>query len=720
MIVVPYSVNHKEAWDKFVAQSKNGTFLLQRNFMDYHADRFTDCSLLVFESAVVGDEEREKCYGIEGLKAVFPANWVEQERCVYSHQGLTYGGIIMEQEATQEEVLEAMCHIVRYCIDMLGAQRIVYKPIPYIYSILPAQEDLYALFRLGARLHTRAISSVVDLSSPLKMRTLRLRQAKKALDHNLYIDRLMDGDSEGLHRYWELLTDVLEKRHGIKPVHKEEEIALLMSRFPKEIKLFLVKHDNRVLAGALLFICRQVAHVQYIASNDEGREFGALDLLFRHLIMERYKTLDYLDFGISTEQGGRILNEGLIFQKEGFGGRGVCYDSYDLPLDRDVLRAVREDKGTEEQERIKFLYLKSVNDSFEPALSLAIDDVVRSGWYLQGNAGRRFEQEFAAYCGTRYCVGVGNGLDALTIILRAYRQLLGWQAGDEVIVPANTFIATLLAVSEAGLVPVLCDPSPEDCLMDAKRIEGLISPRTRAIMPVHLYGRVCNMSVVNDIARRHDLRVIEDAAQAHGAMYRGLRVGHLGDAAAFSFYPGKNLGCLGDGGAILTDDEALARLCRMIGNYGSTTKYVHEVKGVNSRLDEIQAAVLSVKLPRLDEDNEKRRHLAGLYLSEIQNPLVTLPEMPKNPLEHVFYVFPIRCVVREELKEYLRLHGVDTQIHYPVPPHRQGAYPELSGLCLPVSDRLHRETLSLPISPVMSEAQIRRVIRLVNEFNLEE
>ena len=256
--------------------------------------------------------------------------------------------------------------------------------------------------------------------------------------------------------------------------------------------------------------------------------------------------------------------------------------------------------------------------------------------------------------------------------------------------------------------------------MDVKRIEGLISPRTRALMPVHLYGRVCNMSVVNDIARRHDLRVIEDAAQAHGAMYRGLRVGHLGDAAAFSFYPGKNLGCLGDGGAILTDDEALARLCRMIGNYGSTTKYVHEVKGVNSRLDEIQAAVLSVKLPRLDEDNEKRRYLAGLYLSEIQNPLVTLPEMPKNPLEHVFYVFPIRCVVREELKEYLRLHGVDTQIHYPVPPHRQGAYPELSGLCLPVSDRLHRETLSLPISPVMSEAQIRRVIRLVNEFNLEE
>lgn len=719
MIIVPYSVNHKEAWDQFVAQSKNGTFLMQRNFMDYHADRFTDCSLLVYESAVVGVEEREKCYGIEGLKAIFPANWVEQERCVYSHQGLTYGGLIMEQEATQEEVLEAMCHIVRYCIDMLGAQRLVYKAVPYIYSTLPAQEDLYALFRLGGQLRTRAVSSVVDLSSPLKMRTLRLRQAKKALDHNLYIDRLMDGDRDGLHRYWMVLTEVLEKRHGIKPVHSEEEIALLMSRFPKEIKLFLVKHDDRVLAGALLFICQQVAHVQYIASNDEGRELGALDLLFRHLIMERYKSLAYLDFGISTEQGGRVLNEGLIFQKEGFGGRGVCYDSYDLPLDRDVLRAMKDNKD-DEQERIKFLYLKSVNDSFEPALSSAIDDVVRSGWYVQGRAGQRFEKEFSEYCGSRFCVGVGNGLDAITITLRAYRQLLGWQEGDEVIVSANTFIATLLAVSEVGLVPILCEPSPEDCLIDVKRVETLISPRTRALLPVHLYGRVCNMTAIKDIAKRHNLRVIEDAAQAHGAMYLGNRVGHLADAAAFSFYPGKNLGCLGDGGAILTDDEELARLCRMIGNYGCSAKYVHDVKGVNSRLDEIQAAVLSVKLPRLDEDNEKRRRLANLYLSEIKNPLVTLPEVPKNPLEHVFYVFPIRCISRDKLKEYLRIRGVDTQIHYPTPPHRQGAYAELSSLCLPVSDRLHRETLSLPISPVMSEAQIRRVIRLVNAFNLEE
>ncbi len=718
MIIVPYSVNHKEAWDQFVMQSKNGTFLLQRNFMDYHADRFVDCSLLVYDSGVVGSSEREKCYGTDGLLAVFPANWVESERCVYSHQGLTYGGLIIGQEATQADALEAMQHILRYCMDMLGARRMVYKAIPYIYSTCPAQEDLYALYRLGGRLYTRAVSSVVDLASPLKMRTLRRRQAKKALEHDLYIDRLMDGDRQGLHDFWALLTDVLTARHGVKPVHTEEEISLLMSRFPKEIKLFLVKRGDKVLAGCLVFVCKQVAHVQYIASGDEGRELGALDLLFRHLIQERYKSMDYLDFGVSTEQGGRMLNEGLIFQKEGFGGRAVCYDSYELPLDKDVLRSVNPKEELADTERIKFLYLKAVNDSFEPLLTKAIEDVVRSGWYLQGEAGKRFEKEWAAYCGAKHCIGVGNGLDALTIILRAYRQLLGWESGDEVIVPANTFIATILSITEAGLTPVLCEPRGEDSLIDVARIEGLITPRTRAIIPVHLYGRVCNMNVISQLAAKHGLRVIEDAAQAHGAVYQGQRAGHLGHAAAFSFYPGKNMGCLGDGGAIVTDDDEVARLARMIGNYGSSAKYVHDVKGVNSRLDEIQAAVLSVKLPRLDADNEHRRRLARLYIEGIDNPMVTLPAMPKNPEQHVFYVFPIRCVQRDALKEYLRQRGVDTQIHYPTPPHRQGAYPELAGNVLPITERLQRETLSLPISQVMTEAQIQRIIRLVNDFNL--
>ncbi len=719
MIIVPYSVNHKEAWNQFVAQSKNGTFLLQRDFMDYHADRFTDCSLLVYERSVVGDEEREKCYGIEGLKAVFPANWVEQERCVYSHQGLTYGGLVVGTDATQAEVMAAMQHIVRYCIDMLGAQRMIYKPIPYIYSSCPAQEDLYAVFRLGGKLASRSVSSVVDLASPLKMRTLRLRQAKKALEHNLYIDRLMEGDDNSLHAFWQLLTHVLQTRHSVDPVHTEEEIKLLMGRFPKEIKVFLVKREQEVVAGCLVFVCRQVAHVQYIAAGNEGRELGALDLLFRHLIQDRYKTLDFLDFGISTEQGGQLLNEGLIFQKEGFGGRAVCYDSYEIVLDKDVVHATDGKGGNLADDRIKFLYLKSINDSFEPQLSNAIADVVRSGWYLQGQAVRTFEQQFAQYIGTNHCVGVGNGLDALTIVLRAYGHLEGWKPGDEVIVPANTFIASILAITQAGLTPVLAEPSIDDYLIDVSKIPALITERTRAIMPVHLYGRVCNMPVINQLAREHGLRVIEDAAQAHGAMLQGQRAGHLGDAAAFSFYPAKNLGCLGDGGAIVTDNEELARICRMIGNYGSSEKYVHELKGINSRLDEIQAAVLSVKLPRLDEDNEHRRRLAQMYIEGIDNPLIIEPQLPRNPLEHVWYVFPIRCAVRDQLKEYLRRHGVDTQVHYPTPPHLQGAYPELARLALPISERLHREILSLPISPTLGEIHIRHVIRLVNEFNVE-
>lgn len=720
MTIVPYSVNHKEAWDTFVRQSKNGTFLLQRNFMDYHADRFTDCSLLVYDGGIVDSDGHEQCCGLEGLKAVFPANWVEEERCVYSHQGLTYGGLVITSATTQAEVMTCMQLIARYCIDMLRAERMVYKPIPYIYSTCPSEEDLYAIFRLGARLVARSVSSVVALDSPLKMRSLRVRQAKKALEHNLYIDRLMEGDGAGLHDFWSLLTDTLQRRHGVRPVHSESEIRLLMERFPKEIKVFTVKREQTVVAGCLVFVCGRVAHIQYIAAGDEGREKGALDMLFRHLIIDRYKSLDFLDFGISTEQGGRILNEGLIFQKEGFGGRAVCYDCYEMALDKDLVDALDGKGGYLDDNRIKFLYLKSVNDSFEPHLSNAIADVVRSGWYLQGRAVRAFEEQFAHFIGAKHCVGVGNGLDALSIILRAYRHLEGWQQGDEVIVPANTFIATLLAITEAGLTPVLAEPSGTDYLIDVKKLPALVTDRTRAILPVHLYGRVCDMASVNLLAKEHGLRVIEDAAQAHGAMLQGKRAGHLADAAAFSFYPAKNLGCLGDGGGITTDNDELARLCRMIGNYGSSEKYVHELKGINSRLDEVQAAVLSVKLPRLDDDNAHRRMLARLYTEELDNPLITKPRMPRNDEENVWYVYPVRCAVRDQLKEYLRRHGVDTQIHYPTPPHKQGAYPELGHLQLPVAERLHREILSLPISPTLGEGHIRRVIQLINEFNVTE
>ena len=718
MIVVPYSVNYREAWDGFVRQSKNGTFLFLRDFMDYHADRFFDCSLLIYEGDV-NSGETQAPEGLDGLKAVFPANFVERERTVCSHGGLTYGGLVMEAEITQQEVLGIMQQVMQYYRDMLQASTLVYKPIPYIYSALPAGEDLYALFRAGARLRSRAVSSVVALRNQLRMRTLRQRQAKKALDNNFYIEHLVESDREGLHTFWQLLTDVLMTHHGVRPVHSEEEIGLLMQRFPREIKVFLVKHEERTTAGCVVFVCAQVAHVQYIAADDEGRQFGALDLLFRHLITERYKQMEFLDFGISTEREGHWLNTGLIFQKEGFGGRAVCYDYYEVDLASEAIDRMANGEAEGDEGLVRFLHLKAINDSFEPRLTQAMEAVMRSGWYLQGEANRRFEVEFARYCGTRHCVLVGNGMEALILILRAYKELLGWQEGDEVVVPANTFIASILAIREAGLTPVLCEPSMQDYLIDPDRLPQLMTERTRAIMPVHLYGQVCDMERIGTFAREHGLKVVEDAAQAHGALYRGRRAGHLGDAAGFSFYPGKNIGALGDAGCVTTDDDRLAEVVRMMGNYGSAEKYVNRYKGLNSRTDELQAAVLSVKLPRLDADNDRRRAIARQYSEGVQNPLITLPALPADIREHVFYVYPIRCPAREKLQQHLRERGIQTLIHYPIPPHRQEAFREWNDLRFPITERIHREILSLPISPLLTDVQVERIVRALNEFNVE-
>ena len=715
MTVVPYSVNYKETLDAFVKEAKNATFLLLRNFMDYHADRFFDCSVLVYESDV---HQGDVHHGLDGLKAVFPANWVESEHTVYSHQGLTYGGLLVGTGITQLEVMEAMQEIMQYYRDMLQAVKLVYKPIPYIYSYYPTGEDLYALFRAGAKLKARGVSSVVALQHQLRMRTLRQRQVKKAVDNGFYIDRVVESDRKSVHDYWELLTEVLTTHHGVRPVHSEEEILMLMRRFPKEIRIFVVKHEERITAGIVVFLMQQVVHIQYIAAGAEGREFGALDLLFHHLIKDRYKQMEYLDFGISTEHGGHYLNKGLIFQKEGFGARSVCYDTYEVELSNKSIDQMMGHPEVEE-EVVRFLDLKALNDSFEPRLSQAMEDVMRSGWYLRGKATETFERQFADYCGVKHCVLVGNGLDALTLILRAYKTLLGWADGDEIIVPANTFIATILAIEEAGLNPVLCEPLLQDYLIDVSRLPSLLTGRTRAVMPVHLYGRLCDMNTISSWASEHKLKVVEDAAQAHGALCHGVRAGHLGDAAGFSFYPGKNLGALGDAGCVTTDDTQLAETVRMMANYGSSEKYVNRYKGINSRTDELQAAVLSVKLPRLDEDNERRRQIAQAYDAGIKNPLITLPQLPPNLTEHVFYVYPIRCPEREQLQQYLQEKGIYTLVHYPIPPHKQEAYKEWNDKRYPVTERIHREILSLPISPLLSDGQVQRVIKAINEFNVE-
>ena len=372
---------------------------------------------------------------------------------------------------------------------------------------------------------------------------------------------------------------------------------------------------------------------------------------------------------------------------------------------------------------IKFLDLKKVNERFRSEIDAAVKRVLDSGWYLIGKEVERFEAAFASYCGVKNCIGVANGLDALNLIIKAY----GFGPGDEIIVPANTYIASILAISENGCTPVLVEPKWKTRLIDEDLIEASITQRTKAIMVVHLYGRAMNMTKIWGLAKKYKLKVIEDSAQAHGAMFDGRRCGNLGDASGFSFYPGKNLGCLGDGGAVTTNDDELAAKVRAIRNYGSDYKYHHIYKGINSRLDEIQAAWLGVKLPYLDEDNRCRAEIAARYCAEINNPLIELPDLSRVEhvetcrsevvgLPHVWHVFAVTCKERDRLDKWLTDNGVQTNIHYPTPPHKQGAYTEFSGLKLPVTERMHREILSLPISPVMTDQEVAEVIRLVNAF----
>ena len=360
---------------------------------------------------------------------------------------------------------------------------------------------------------------------------------------------------------------------------------------------------------------------------------------------------------------------------------------------------------------IKFLDLKKINERFRGELDAAAKRMLDSGWYLLGKEIEQFEADFAAYCGVKHCIGCANGLDALKLIIKAY----GFGPGDEIIVPANTYIASILAISDNGCTPVLVEPKWETRLIDEDLIEAAITPRTKAIMVVHLYGRAMNMTKVWAIAKKHGLKVIEDSAQAHGAMFDGRRTGNLGDASGFSFYPGKNLGCLGDGGAVTTNDDELAAKVRALRNYGSDVKYHFPYQGTNSRLDEIQAAWLGVKLPHLDDDNQRRREIAARYCAEIKNPLIELPQGP-NDESMVWHVFAVTCPQRDELQKYLTDHGIQTVIHYPIPPHKQPCYVKWNDRSYPITERIHREILSLPISPVLTDEEVDTVIHVVNDF----
>lgn len=364
---------------------------------------------------------------------------------------------------------------------------------------------------------------------------------------------------------------------------------------------------------------------------------------------------------------------------------------------------------------IKFLELKKITALHGEEIKQAVNDVIESGWYLHSDANSRFESHFAQYIGTRHCIGVGNGLDSLTLILRAYKELGVIAEGDEIIVPANTYIATILAITDNNLKPVLVEPRLDTFQIDDSLIEKAITPRTRAIMIVHLYGRCAYTERIGELCRKYDLKLIEDNAQAHGCTYNGKRTGSLGDAAGHSFYPGKNLGALGDAGGVTTNDDQLADTIRALANYGSHKRYVFDMAGRNSRMDEIQAAVLDVKLKYLDEENSRRRSNALYYIKNISNPYVCVPS-ESYWRESVFHIFPLMTSQRDLLQSYLKENGVQTDIHYPIPPHLQRAYSQWGRPSLPVTERIHCEELSLPVSQVLTEEECKEVTRLINDF----
>ena len=364
---------------------------------------------------------------------------------------------------------------------------------------------------------------------------------------------------------------------------------------------------------------------------------------------------------------------------------------------------------------IPFLDLHKINQRFEKAFHEKLQSVVDSGWYILGDQVKLFEENFAKYCGTNHCIGVGNGLDALVLIFKAYITLGKLKKGDEIIVPANTYIASVLAILEAGLVPVFVEPNIETYNLDALLIKDKITSKTKAILVVHLYGQLADMETIKKIAKQNNLLVIEDAAQAHGAISEFGKAGNLSSAAAFSFYPGKNLGALGDGGAVVTSDDGLAKTIKSIRNYGSEVKYYNDLLGVNSRLDELQAAFLNIKLEHLDADNDKRSAIAKRYLSEIKNDKIQLPFWDESR-NHVFHLFVVRTQNRQALQDYLIKNNIQTIIHYPIPPHKQKALHNYNHLEFKITEKIHNEVLSLPISPVMSDGDVDFVIKILNLY----
>lgn len=475
-----------------------------------------------------------------------------------------------------------------------------------------------------------------------------------------------------------------------------------------DIALYCLKHKKGCLSSSQLHNLRFVFARHYKEYLDSYLAFEKKCIIV--------KTPSYIDF--SSPLAEVDMDDYLIeLSARCVGARIITLDkrflemsSFTMHPDNFYVSSLTEDK------EVPFLDLKAVNAPYFNGFEQAFDKVVNSGWYIQGSEVKAFEQEFADYCGVEHCIGVANGLDALVLIFRAYIEMGVLQEGDEVIVPANTYIASILAITENRLKPVLVEPDLATYNLDSKLVEQAITPKTKAILAVHLYGQLADMPTLKVIADKYDLLLIEDSAQAHGASLNGTKAGAWGDASGFSFYPGKNLGALGDAGAVTTKHEELAQTIRALGNYGSHRKYENLYQGINSRLDEMQAAFLRVKLRGLDVEIKKRREVAKTYLKGIQHEDLVLPHVADEQA-HVWHLFVVRCKKREKLQKYLAEKGVQTLIHYPIPPHQQQAYAAWNDDSFPVTENIHQEVLSLPMSPVLSLDKVNQMVRVINDFN---
>jgi len=462
-------------------------------------------------------------------------------------------------------------------------------------------------------------------------------------------------------------------------------------------------------------------NIEFIKAMELKKEYGYADKRILKKFIEEIlslfklaKTPSYIDINFDDIEDSQVISSCKAIDAMLITRDTKLINRYsDLAIHPDNFFAFLENK---KKNNIPFLDLKSLNAQYFNEYEKAFDTVVNSGWYIQGNECKAFEKEFAEYCGTKYAIGVANGLDALILILRAYKEMGVMNDGDEVIVPSNTYIASILAISQNNLVPILVEPNIDTYLIDPFKIEEKITSKTKAILPVHLYGQTCEMGKINEIAKKHNLKVIEDSAQSHGAYFGDKRSGNLGDASGFSFYPGKNLGALGDGGAVTTNDEKLANAIKALGNYGSHKKYENLYKGINSRLDEMQAALLRVKLRYLDNEVKKRREIANYYLQNIKNDKLILPTVRADD-NHVWHLFVIRTNKRDELQKYLLDKGIQTLIHYPLAPHKQNAYKEWNNQSYPIAEKIHDEVLSLPISGVQSLEDTMKIVKVLNEYN---